>query len=135
ISNFQVFEPLILLIVSCVAVGVLQKSGLLNEMVKTLKKLNNFWLSFIVIIFSLLLTFFGEYSFVILIPLVGAVYKELDKNPLVGIITVFLGLTLGYGSGILFNYDHFYLGFLTQEAARVNVDKNYEFELFRILYI
>lgn len=135
ITNFQLFEPLVLLIISCIGVGVLYKSGLLKEFVKPLRKMNSFWLSFSVIIFSLILTFFGEYSYILLIPLIGVVYKEIDRNPMLGIVTVFLGIALGYGSGILYNYDHFYLSFLTEEAARVNVDKNYEFEIFRIVYI
>lgn len=135
VTNLQIFEPLVLLIMSCIGVGILYKSGLLKELIKPLKKLNNYWLSFFVIITGLILTFFGEYSFILLIPLIGVVYKKLDKSPMLGIITVFLGVTLGYGSGILYNYEYLFLGYLTEEAARVNVDPNYEFESLRTLYI
>ena len=66
--------------------------------------------------------------------MVGILYQYLNRNPALGIITAFLGLTLGYGTGFIFNYNDYALGMLTQEAA-ISVDANYVFNLSSNLYI
>ena len=48
---------------------------------------------------------------------------------------MFLGITLGYASGIIFNYDTYLLGTLTQMAATIDVDPNYTYNNFSTLYI
>ena len=77
----------------------------------------------------------GEYSFVILLPLIGLMYKYIGRNSVLGIITAFLGITLGYASGVIFNYDHYLLGTLTEMAATIDVDPNYTYNNFSTLYI
>ncbi|MDD2435360.1 MAG: AbgT family transporter, partial [Bacilli bacterium] len=80
-------------------------------------------------------TFVGEYSYVLLLPLIGIIYKYADKKPMLGMITIFLGITLGYGAGLLPSYNDYFLGSLTEKAAIVNVDKDYQFNLLSNIYI
>ena len=54
---------------------------------------------------------------------------------MIGILTVYLGLTIGYGTGLVFNYDDYTLGQLTQAAAVLDVDKDYGYGLFSNIYI
>lgn len=135
VLNFKLFEPLVLLIISLIGISIADESGLLDSIFLPLRKIKESFLSFIVILFGIAITFFGSYSYVMLIPLVALLYKKIGKSPILGIITVFLGITLGYGTGIMFNYDSYALGSLTQLAARVDVDADYNFSLVTTEFI
>ncbi|MDD4547245.1 MAG: AbgT family transporter [Bacilli bacterium] len=135
ITNFQVLEPLGLLIVSLITVSFIDFSGIIKPLVTPLKKLKPFVLTFLVLIISALFSFVGDYSYLLLMPLVALMYKELGKNPILGIITVFLGLTLAYGAGFVSDNNDYLLGILTEQAAKIDVDKNYKYHLMSNFYI
>lgn len=130
IINFQMFEPIALMVISIFSFGLLEVSGLLQMISSPLKRLTNKGLTIFIILLGFISTFFGEYSFVMMLPFAGVLYRTLGKNGLLGVITAFLGVTLGYGSGLIFNYDQVLLGSLTQAAATMEVDKNYVFSSF-----
>ena len=135
VKNFRLFEPLVLLVISLIGIGIADASGVLDPIFLPLRKLKSFFLTFIVVLVSVSVTFFGSSSYVMLFPLVGLLYKKIGKSPVLGILTVFLGVTLGYGTGIMFNYDSYILGALTEAAAKVDVDKDYLFSLVSTEYI
>lgn len=130
ILNFQMFEAIALMIVSLLSFGILEVSGLLQMVSTPLKRLSSKGITILIVLLSFISTFFGEYSFVIMLPFAGVLYHTLGKNSMLGVITAFLGITLGYGSGLIFNYDQVSLGILTQLAATMEVDKNYVFSSF-----
>ena len=135
ITNFKLFEPLVLLIISLVGISIADTSGMLDPVFIPLRKIKGSFLSFIVILLGVCITFFGNFSYVILFPLIALLYKKIGRSPILGILTVFLGITLGYGTGIMFNYDSYVLGSLTQASAIVEVDKDYTFSLVSTEYI
>ncbi len=135
ITNFSNFEPLVLIIIVSIGIGICEKSGLIHALVSPLKKVKMSILIYFTFFIGIIASFIGDYSYVLFIPLIGVIYKELQKNPMIGILTVYLGLTLGYGTGIIFNYDDYTLGQLTQSAAALDVDKNYGYGLFSNIYI
>lgn len=135
VKNFRMFEPLVLLVISLIGIGIADASGVLDPVFLPLRKLKSFFLTFIVVLISVSVTFFGSSSYVMLFPLAGLLYKKIGKSPALGILTVFLGVTLGYGTGIMFNYDSYVLGALTEAAATVDVDKDYLFSLVSTEYV
>ena len=135
ITNFKLFEPLVLLIISLIGVSIADTSGMLDSVFLPLRKIKGSFLSFLVILLGVCVTFFGNYSYVMLFPLIALLYKKIGKSPILGILTVFLGITLGYGTGIMFNYDSYVLGSLTQASAIVEVDKDYTFSLVSTEFI
>jgi len=135
ITNLQLFEPLLLIIASLIAVGIGEASGLFKAVFTPLKKLKPSVITFITLFVGIISTFFGEYSYALLLPLTGVMYRYIDRKPLVGILTVFLGITVGYGTGLFANYDDLILGNLTQISASLDVDKDYIFNLNYALYI
>ena len=135
VLNFKMFEPLILLIISMVGISIADTSGILDPIFLPLKKIKGSFLTFLVVLLGVCVTFFGNYSYVMLFPLIGILYKKIGKSPVLGILTVFLGITLGYGTGIMFNYDSYILGSFTEAAARVEVDKDYAFSLVSTEFI
>lgn len=130
VLNFRMLEPLALIVISIFAFGIFETSGLLQACFNPWKQLSGRTLTLLIVLFSFVSTFIGEYSFVLLLPFVGALYNSLGRNPSLGVLTAFLGITLGYGSGLIFNYDQVLLGNLTQVAATMNIDKNYIFNSF-----
>ena len=135
VTNFINFKPLAILVISLVGVGILEKSGLLNAMFHKLKNVKFEIVIFFTLFLGIISSFIGEYSYMFLLPFVALMYRYLNRNPVLGILTVFIGITLGYGTGIIFNYDDYKLGMLTQKAATLDVDANYEFHLFSNIYI
>ncbi len=135
IANFSSFEPLMLILISLVGIGVAEIGGLFKAICSKYRnvKFNN------VIIFTLLISIvsgiFGEYGFALILPLMAVIYKNIGKNPLLGLLIAFFGLTIGSSISLIFTYDNYLLGELTKAAARVEVDKNYEYNVLSTLYI
>jgi len=135
ITNFNILEPFVLLIISIMAVSICKSSGLLKHIFTPLKKLKSNVLTFIVIFVGVISTMIGDYSYIILIPLVAVLYEYINKSPVLGIVTIFLGITLGYGTGFIHSYNDYALGILTQSAAVIDVDATYRYSLHSDLYI
>ncbi len=133
--HFALFEPLFLVIISLIGIGIGEKSGLFQTIFSPLRKIKLSIVIVLTLLISMISTIIGEYSFALLLPLVGVIYHYIGKNPLLGIFTTFIGLTCGYASGFVPNYDTISLGILTQAAARIEVDKGYIFNPFSTLYI
>ena len=135
VTNFMNFQPLVLLIISLIGIGRCEKSGFLKVLFSPLRKIKFGIILYLTIIFSLISSFIGSYSYAFLIPLIAVIYKYLDKNPILGILITFLSITLGYGTGIVFNYDNYNLAVLTEAAAVVDVDPSFSYSLTSTSYI
>lgn len=135
VSNFQKFEPLVLLIISLIGMSICEKSGFFKAMFSPLKKVKIGIIIYFTLLLGVIFSVIGDYSFIFLIPLAGILYKYIGKNPVFGILVMFLGITLGHGAGVIFNYNDYLMGNLSQMAANLDVDKNYEFNLLSNIYI
>lgn len=135
ILNLAIFEPLVLLIISLIGIGIGEKSGLFKAMFNPFKRVKTSVITAIVLFISIISSIIGDYSFALILPLIGVIYKYLGKNPLLGVITAFIGTTVGYASGVFPNYDVITLGKITEVAARIEVDKAYNFSIFSSSYI
>ena len=135
ITNFRLLEPLVLIIISLIATSITERSGLIKHMVEPFKKLNTTALIFFTIVLSIVLTFFGDYAFIILLPLIGIIYKYLGKNPMLGILTAFIGITCSYGTGIIYNYNTYFLGTMTELSATIEVDPAFSYDVLSCMYI
>lgn len=135
ITNFQLLKPLVLIILSLMATSILKTSGLLKHIFIPFKKIKFKYVTLIVVFIGFASSFIGEYSYIILLPLVPILYQYLNKNPILGLLTLFLGITLGYGTGMFYNYENYILGTLTQLSATLDVDHTYKHTLYSNIYI
>lgn len=135
VNNFRTLEPLVLIIISLLGISICEKSGLLNAIFNPLKRVKLNIIIFITLLIGIISSIIGDNSYVLLIPLIGVMYKYLGKNPILGVIIIFLGITIGYGFGIFFNYNDYLLGNLSEIAAITSIDKNYTYNLFSDLFI
>ena len=135
ITNFRLMEALPLIIVSLISISIAEKSGLIKHMVQPLRKIATPVIIFLTLVLCMVLTFFGDYSFIIMLPLIGIVYKYIGKNPMLGIITSFIGITCSYGTGIIYNYNTYALGAMTELAATIEVDPTFTYDVLSCMYI
>ena len=134
IINFQMMQPLVYLIISLIAVSILETSGLLKHLLIPFSKMKYRYITFLTLLLGIISNFIGDYSYVLLLPLVASVYKYLGRDSSLGVITMFIGITIGYSSGILVNYQDFLLGTMTAAAAN-SIDATIKYNVWSSLYI
>lgn len=135
ITNLQIFQPLVLLIISLITVSIGEASGIFKAIFRPFSKINPKFLTFLVLLVGISSSFFGDYSYIFLLPVVPMLYQTIGRKPLLGILTVFIGITIGYGTGFIYNNEEVLLGALTQQAATIDVDKNFVYALNSNSYI
>ncbi len=135
ISNFMSFAPLSSFIIILIGIGIMQKSGFLKVaftlLTKNAKKVN---VTFVLVLICILLGMIGDLSFIIMLPLSAILFETGKRNPTLGIITSFAGLTCGYGINIIFTSIDSSLVSLTTLASHV-LDVNYVIETTSFLLI
>lgn len=134
ISNFSLMECIIYIIISLMAISVLESSGLLNHILKPFKNVKSRYITLIFVFLGIISTIIGDYSYTFMLPLAGVAYKILGKNPTLGIITTFIGLTIGYGVGIVPNYQDYIISSITTKSAHA-IDINYTYHMFSTYFI
>ena len=116
VLNFTLFEPLVILIISLIGISIGEASGLFKAIFSPLKKLNLTTMTFLTLLISLISGILGELAYVIVLPLVGVIYKYANKN-------------------FIYDYDTYLLGTLTQASATADVDKNFVYHLLSTEFI
>ena len=134
VSNFRALEPLVFVILSLIAVSIMDASGLLKQLFKPLKKVKPVFVTFLVIFVGIISTILGDSCYTLLIPLAGILYKYLNRSPALGILTMFIGITIGYGTGIMYSYQMYQLGDITELSAQ-SITSGYNFELLSNIFI
>lgn len=132
-SNFQSINPLIALILSLISISILDASGLLKHVFTPLKGLKSKTLTMIIVFVGIISTIIGDNSYVLLLPLSGLLYKYIGKSPTLGILSMFISITIGYGTGLIYNYQIYQLGNLTEIAAS-SISANYNYELLSNIF-
>lgn len=125
VTNFTAFTPLSMIIIILIGIGIMEKSGFLKTtftiLTKYCKKYTiTFWLVFLSVIMSIA----GDLGYVVMIPLAALMFSYGRRNPLLGIVAVYAGLTCGSGISILLTaVDSEMLKYTLANA--VNIDANY----------
>ncbi len=134
-SNLNFFTPLAIFLAALISASIVESSGILKKIIMPFRQMNHFVLTIIVVFISMVSVFFGEYTFLLLMPILALIYKELGKNPLLGLLTVFLAVTIGFSSGVFINYYDYVLSETTQQVANASLDPNYVFGFYSYMYV
>ena len=132
--NFQTLEPLVFVILALIAVSILEASGLLKQIFLPLKKLKPKYVTMIVMFVGIISTIIGDYSYAFLLPISGILYKYIGRNSSLGVLTMFIAITIGYGTGIIYNYQMYELGNIT-ELATQSIVNEYNYELLSNIFL
>jgi len=134
VLHFRLIEPIAILIMSFIALSIFDASGLSNHLLKPFKNIKTNYITFFVLFISMISTFFGDYCYAILLPLFGLVYKYLGRNPKNGIMISFVGITMGYATGLFYNYQDILLSNYSTLAAQ-DVISTYTYEPMALIFI
>lgn len=135
VANFVSFAPLSTLIIVLMGFGVMEKSGFLKTAITALtKKMKRNTVTFLLIFISIIASVFGDLSYIILLPLSALVFKYGKRNPLIGVVATFAGLTCGQGLSVIFTSVDSSLLSLSLTAARV-IDMGYRMASISAVFI
>ena len=101
VSNFVAFTPLSMLIIVLIGIGIMEKSGFLKTaftLVSKYCKKNT--VTFVLVFLSIISSIIGDLGYIIFIPLSALLFLHGRRNPNLGIIASFAGLTCGSGISI-----------------------------------
>ena len=116
--NFLSFAPLGTLLLSLIGLTIGEGSGFFATLTKRhLSKIPKETLTFIVIFLATISSLINEVGYAILIPLVALVYFINNRNPILGIVTAFCGVSFGYGVSIFVGSTEIALIDYTKTAA------------------
>ena len=135
VSGFINFEPLPILIIVLIGIGVLEKSGFLEAFFTLLtKNTKKNTVTFILIFISLAFSLVGNIGFVIMLPLGALLFKYGRRNPQGGVIATFAALAFGTSINIFMTATDSTLITYTLKAARL-IDPNYKIGTFFALFL
>ena len=127
LSTFMSFTPLVMFLFTMIGIGFAEKTGLFNAIFASSKrkKVRKYWLSFIIAFVSIISTVIGDIGFVLVIPLAAIIFLANNRNPIIGIITSFVGMTAGYGINLIVSQIDFNLYKITNLSAKI-IDESYK---------
>ena len=100
-TNFLSFAPLGMLLLTLFGLSIAKSTGFLDTLCKRcLIKIDNKILTFIVIFLATISSLINDVGYVILIPISAMLFLLNNRNPHLGIIAAFAGVSFGYGVSI-----------------------------------
>ena len=134
-KTFISFAPLSMFLIASIGLAIAEASGFIDiSFRKIFSKLNNNFLTFLVVFVATISSLINEVGFVIIIPLAAYIYKAKKRNPMIGVCAAFAGCAFGYGTSIFVGSLETQLIPYTTTSARM-IDPNYHISLLSNLYI
>ncbi len=120
VKNFTNFAPLGTVLVTMLAVGVAEYSGLLTAFIRGLVlKAPSRLITFTVVLAGILSNTASELGYVVLVPLGGYIFISKGRHPIAGMAAAFAGVSGGYSANLFIGTVDPLLSGITQEAARL----------------
>lgn len=102
VPNFMGFTAIGLLIVAMVGVGVAEESGLINSLIRMLVAVSPGWaLTYILAFVGIVSSIASDAGYVVLIPLAGAAFLSVGRNPLAGLALGFAAVAGAFNVNML----------------------------------
>ncbi len=121
INNFRSYAPLGIVVVGVIGFGFAEKTGLLGSAIKVLGvKTPDALLLPVIVFIGINSSIASDAGYVVLIPLAGALYAGLNKNPLIGITAAFAGVSAGFGAALIPTPGDGLLGGITEQVLEAN---------------
>jgi aminobenzoyl-glutamate transport protein len=120
VKNLLSFGPLGMLLISLIGLSIAEGSGFIETLTRRhISKIPKTTLTFLIIFISTISSLINEVGYAILIPLIALVYFINNRNPILGIVTAFCGVSFGYGVSIFVGSMEVSLMDYTKVAARL----------------
>ncbi|MPY60678.1 AbgT family transporter [Streptomyces spongiae] len=120
VTNFATFPPIAAVLLMIMAVGVAEKAGLLETVMRaTLARAPRAVLPYLVALVACQAHMISDVAAIVLPPLAALVFKSAGRHPVAGLIGGFACVGAGYAAGFTIgSLDALYIG-ITQQAASV----------------
>ena len=123
-KNFLSFAPLGTLLLSLIGLTVAEGTGFIEMLTRRhISKIPRPIFTFIIILIATISSLINEVGYAILIPLVALIYFINERNPILGIVTAFCGVSFGYGVSIFVGSTEVSLINYTKIASKL-IDEN-----------
>ncbi len=120
VGNFTGFAPVGTVLVAMLGIGIAEKSGLLDTLLRGLvTAATPRTLSWFVALAGVLSSLAADAGYVVLIPLAAALFAASGRPPLAGIATAFAGVSAGYSANLAIGPIDAMLSGISTEAARL----------------
>jgi aminobenzoyl-glutamate transport protein len=101
VKSFVEFPPLGVVLVGMLGIGVAERSGLIGAALKALMLAVPAWLLAPTLMFVGVMSSLGlDAGYVVLPPVAAALYRAVGRSPLVGLATVFAGVSAGFSANL-----------------------------------
>jgi aminobenzoyl-glutamate transport protein len=101
VANFTAFTPLSMMLIVLIGIGIMEKSGFLKTTFTILTKFSKrYTITFVLVLLSVLFSIVGDLGYVVMIPLAALLFTYGRRNPILGIVAVYAGLTCGSGISV-----------------------------------
>lgn len=120
VTNFTGFAPLGLVLVMMIGVGLAEKVGFFDYVIrKTLLKAPPFILTYTVVFIGIMGNIASDASTIIVPPLAALIFYKVGRHPLAGLAAGFAGAGAGFTANLLVAGTDVLLSGISTEAARV----------------
>jgi len=126
VENFTSYAPLGMVLVAMLGVGIAERSGLINALLKYAVKITPEKLITPMIVFlGIMSNIASDAGYVILLPLGAMIFRAYGKHPLAGLAAAFAGVSGGFSANLLIGTIDPLLAGITQSAVSI-IDPDYE---------
>jgi aminobenzoyl-glutamate transport protein len=102
VSNFRNFSAMTIMLVVMIGVSLAEAAGLISSLIRKLVGVSaKSTLTFIIVLLGIVSSIASDAGYLVLIPLGGAAFKSVGRNPLAGIAAAFAGVAAGFGVNFL----------------------------------
>jgi aminobenzoyl-glutamate transport protein len=117
VSNFMGFTAMGIILIVMVGVGLAESSGLIGALIRKLVAISSEGaLTYIIVFLGVISSIASDAGYLVLIPLGGAAFMSVGRNPLAGIAAAFAGVAGGFGVNFLITPTDAILTEITNEA-------------------
>jgi aminobenzoyl-glutamate transport protein len=102
VSNFRNFSAMAIMLVVMIGVALAESAGLIAALIRKLVGVSpGSTLTFIIVLLGIISSIASDAGYLVLIPLGGAAFKSVGRNPLAGVAAAFAGVAAGFGVNFL----------------------------------
>ena len=133
-KNFLSFGPLGTFLMTAIGLTIAEATGFIEMLTRRhISKIHPYVITFFLILLCTISSLINEVGYALLIPLAAMIYFMNNRNPILGIITAFCGVSFGYGVSIFVGSAEIELIEYTRNAAHL-IDDTMHISLTSNLY-
>lgn len=137
VSNFALFTPLSMLLITLLGIGIMDKTGFLDTLFYVLtRRLRKNIVTYILTFICILSSIGGDISYIVIIPLAALLFKYGKRNPQAGVINAFAAISCGIGMNfVISSIDSSLLGYTKDAANLIKATDNFSVTSFTVIMI